>query len=231
MINLGVRHCLPLDWKYMAWVDTDVLFRSENWAQETLHALQHFAVVQPWENCIDLGPNGSILQTHRSFGHLHQAGVRKQRNPCEPYEFGHSGYAWACTRTFYEAVGGLIDFAILGSGDFHMAWAMIGETESTVNRKMTPSYLRKVLEWERKALRVTHKQIGFIPGRIEHSWHGSKANRKYRDRWQILVDHGYDPDADLMYDPQGLVNLIGKPQLEHAIHRYNVSRNEDSIDV
>jgi hypothetical protein len=44
------------------------------------------------------------------------------------------------------------------------------------------------------------------------------------------VDHGFDPLEDLTYDEQGVIQLIGKPKLLHEIHRYNLSRQEDSID-
>jgi hypothetical protein len=60
-INLAVRK-LPHDWKYVAWVDTDVSWPDKSWAQETLHQLQHYQLVQPWRDCTDLGPHGNILQ-------------------------------------------------------------------------------------------------------------------------------------------------------------------------
>lgn len=230
MINLGVRHLLPRDWKYLAWVDCDVFFRDPNWAQETMHQLQHWPVVQPWMQCVDLGFQGNVFQTHQSFGYLHQTGVRKQRWSGEPYAYGHSGFAWACTRTFWEQVGGLIDFAILGSADHHMAWAMVGDVESTIHRKMHPSFFRMCREWQTKAIRVTHKQVGFVPGRIEHQFHGPKKRRYYRERWDVLVQHNYNPDVDLMHDSQGIVQIANKHDLEQAIRVYNRSRYEDSIE-
>lgn len=230
MINLGVRHLLPRDWKYLAWVDADVEFRDPNWAQETLHQLQHFAVVQPWQHCADLAFRGGVLQTHTSFGYRTQAGQRIQKWCHEPYPYGHSGFAWACTRAFWEQAEGLVDFAILGSADHHMAWAMIGEVESTIHAKMAPSFFRRLKEWQARAVRVTHKEVGFTVGRIEHHFHGPKGRRYYRERWQILVDHSFDPDTDLMRDAQGLLHVVGKPGLESAIRKYNRSRHEDSIE-
>ena len=47
----------------------------------------------------------------------------------------------------------------------------------------------------------------------------------------MLVDNGYDPDTDLTYDAQGLIQLIGKPRLEQDIRLYNRSRQEDSIEA
>lgn len=231
LINLGVRHLLPRGWSKVAWIDADVAFRDPNWAQETLHQLQHFDVVQPWWQCTDLGPHGDILQTHQSFGRLVQTGTRMQRNSCEPYAYGHSGYAWACTRAFWERVGGLLDFCILGSADHHMAWGMIGDVDCTVHGGIGASYLRRCREWQARAVAACHKDVGATPGRIEHSFHGPKARRYYKERWQILVEHHFDPDRDLMYDDQGLIQLVGKPELERAIRKYNQSRCEDSIEA
>lgn len=230
MINLGVRNLVPPTAKYIAWNDADIHFRDPNWAQETLHQLQHFAVVQPWEQCADLGPTGNIMQVHESFGRVHQRGARKARAGEDYDVYAHSGYAWACTRAFWEATGGLLDFCILGSADHHMAWAMIGDGDWTVTNKIPASYARRVREWQNRAMRITHGQVGFTPGRIEHAFHGPKNRRYYRERWQILVDNKFDPDTDLMHDAQGLVQLVGKPTLEHDILLYNRSRSEDSIE-
>jgi len=230
LINLGVRHTLPRDWKYVAWVDADVTFRDSGWALETIHQLQHWPVIQPWQQCADLGHLGGITQTFASFGLLNQRGVRQQTHPAEPYQYGHSGFAWAATRAFWEQTGGLMDFAILGSADHHMAWAMAGSVDSSIHKGMRPSFFRRCHEWQARATRITHGNVGFAPGRIEHSFHGSKKKRAYRERWQMLIEHGFDPDRDLVTDDQGLVQLAGKPALEQAIRLYNRARNEDGID-
>lgn len=230
MINLGVKHLLPRDWKYLAWVDADVFFRDPLWARETIHQLQHFAVVQPWSDCADLGPRGNISRHFKSFGAQHQKRKPKQMHPSQPYEYAHSGFAWACRRDFWEAVGGLMDFPILGSADHHMAFAMIGEVKNTIHKGMSPAFFRKCLEWQKRAVHVTHKEVGFVQGRIEHMFHGPKARRYYRERWQIVIAHAFDPDFDLTYDEAGVLQLIGKPSFEQAIRMYNRSRFEDSIE-
>ncbi len=230
LINLGVRHLLPVGWRYVAWVDADVDFRDPQWAQEALQQLQHFPVLQPWQTCSDLGHHGNVLQTHTSFGFLSQRGVKIQAHSREPYPYGHSGFAWACTRSFWEQVGGLIDFAILGSADHHMAWAMAGDVKKSVHEGMTPAFKRLCREWQDRATRLTHREVGFSVGRVEHHFHGPKKRRYYRERWQILVDHAFDPEKDLMRDAQGVVHLVGKPALESAIRKYNRARHEDSIE-
>lgn len=231
MINLGVKHLLPIDWKYVAWIDCDVFFHNDHWALETIQQLQHYPVVQPWSECLDLGPHGQIMEMHKSFGQICQKRIKRQRHHCEPYQFAHPGFAWACTRGFWEAVCGLIDFPILGSGDHHMATAMIGEVGTSIHNGSPESFKRKCYEWQKKALRKTHGQVGYVPGVLSHKFHGAKKKRFYRERWQILVDHKYCPDTDLSYDEQGLLTLVGKPLLDLDIHKYNLSRDEDGTSI
>lgn len=229
MINLGVR-LLPRDWKYVAWVDADVFFRDEDWAIETIHALQHYDVVQPWSECIDLGPRGNAMSLFRSFCSLASKDTKMQARPDDPYPYGHSGFAWACTRRFWEETHGLIDFAILGSADHHMAWALIGEVEKSVHGHSHEEFKQRCKDWQRLAYGVTKGNLGYVPGRLEHHFHGPKAKRKYRERWQILVKHQYSPLQDLGHDDQGLVYLKGKPELQADIIKYMHGRSEDSIE-
>lgn len=240
LLDLGYRHIVSKHQhaKYFAWIDADVFFNDPNWAMETLHQLQTFEVVQPWSDALDLGPHGNIIRHFKSFGLQHQKRSPKQKHPAQVYyEYAHSGFAWAATRRFMETMfgaggtnGPLMDWCILGSADHHMAFAMIGETKDTIHKMMHPSFFRKCYEWQDKALRVTKGEVGFTPGFIQHRFHGPKNRRYYRERWQILVDHKYDPDKMITHDEQGIATLVGNNRLEHAIYQYNLSRFEDSIE-
>lgn len=230
MINQGVKSLLPRDWKYVCWCDTDITFHNEHWAQETLHQLQAYDLIQPWSECVDMGVDGNGMQMFRSFSSLVQKNIQQQAHKDEPYPYGHSGFAWACTRIFWENVHGLMEFPILGSGDHHMAWASIGQVEKSVHQKMSYSFKNLCFDWQRNAMRITHGHLGHIKGLITHHWHGSKKKRFYRERWQILVEHKFDPIQDLRYDHQGLPYIYGKPHLEEEIRGYFRSRNEDGID-
>jgi hypothetical protein len=230
MINLAVRHLLPRNWRYVCWCDADISFDFKGWALESIHQLQHHPIIQPWQNCVDLGPNGHICHTFESFCYVDRLGVKKQCHPSQPYKYAHSGFAWACTREFWENVHGLMEFPILGSADHHMAWACINGVMNSIHHKMTKSFHRRCLDWQRDAYRVTQGNLGFVGGFIKHYWHGQKKNRKYRERWEILVDAQYDPDTDLGYDKQGLIYIIGKPKLKQEIRNYFRFRSEDSID-
>lgn len=249
MINLAVKHLLPRDWKYMAWIDGDIIWNKTTWAVEAIQQLQHYAVIQPWQDALDLGPHQNILSCFKSFGFQHfQQFESEMRNhhghgnlklrgpmtssmPNKDYrKWGHTGYAWCCTRTFWENIKELMDWCILGSADHNMALAMVGHVERSIHQGTTDGFKRKCLEWQERAVRVSHEEVGCTVDRLEHFFHGSKIKRYYGSRWQILIDYKFDPYKDLRYDDQGILMLVGKPKLEQAIRHYNRSRNEDSIE-
>jgi hypothetical protein len=231
LMNIGFRSVIAkYNAKYLGCIDMDVFFRDENWAQEAMHQLQTFQIIQPWQDCADLGPHGGISRAFRSFGYQHQRGVPKQTHPSQPYEYAHTGFAWCFTTAFYHQVMGLMDFPILGSADHHMAFACIGRVNDTIHAGMQPDFFELCREWQERALQITNGEVGFSVGRIEHVFHGPKNRRYYRERWQILVDNKFSPKKDLRRDEQGVVVLVGKPKLEHAIIKYNRARLEDSIE-
>lgn len=225
LINIGISR-LPDDWRYVAWVDADIKFRSTDWAYEAVHGLQQYPILQPWAWCIDLGPNGEVIDNHKSFAYLHWHGKFRGVGPA--YEFCHPGYAWCARRSAIDRVGGLIDFAICGAADHHMALSMIGKVMWSVPKGISEDYMDPLMEWQKRAISVTHKNLGYLPGSIEHAWHGSKDHRKYIDRWQILIRNNYEPDTDIKRNTYGVVELSGsKPQLTHDLDVYMRERSED----
>jgi hypothetical protein len=229
LINIGLSR-LPPDWRYVAWIDADIVFRRPDWAQEIVYALQHFDIIQPWSDCYDLGPNGEHLQHHKSFGHNW---VEKPEivGKGAPYQFSHPGYAWAATRHALESLGGLslVEHAILGAGDHHLALALVNKVKMSIPGNIHPNYVKPLLELERRAQTHISGNLGYIAGTIEHLWHGSKDLRKYVDRWQILTKHKFDPEVDIKKNVWGVTELIGnKPEFRAALHKYHRQRNEDS---
>jgi hypothetical protein len=234
MINVALKR-LPYDWRYAAWIDADVQFVRPDWAEETIHQLQHFQFVQMFEHAIDLGPSGQALAQHTSLGSLVQAG-KPILSPGSYYyggkNLGHPGFAWAATREALDAVGGLFDQGILGAGDHHMARALIGDAARAVPGAMHANYHKAVTQWQARATAHVRGSFGAVGGTLLHHWHGSKRSRKYAERWQILVDNAFDPEVDVYKDTQGLWRLHGnKPRLRDEIRRYFRERSEDSTDL
>jgi hypothetical protein len=231
-LNIGISR-LPPGAKYIATFDADIIFRRKDWAAETVHALQHYHVVQPWSDCYDLGPNGEHLDHHKSLCSLYYNREPIVQGPNAavngPYRFGHPGYAWAYTRQALEWVGGLIETAIMGAADHHMAMALIGRVGESIPRNATAGYKSPLYSWQARACRHIGGNIGYVLGTIEHLFHGPKRARHYVARWDIITKHAFDPQTDLKRNTHGLIELAGnKPDLRHDIDRYFKSRREDS---
>ena len=167
LINIGETH-LPRDWKYLAWIDADILFLNANWVDETKEALEIFDVVQLFQSAINLGPRGETIKTDKSFGYMHsQSGTRY--SVTDKYGFWHPGYAWACSRAAWKQMGGLIDWAILGSADRHMALAWIGKCQLSYPGNIHENYKRLIEDFQHEC---DGFKIGNINGTIIHEWHG-----------------------------------------------------------
>ena len=236
LLNLGIAKTTG---GYICCIDADITFRSKTWAQDTVHALQRYHVVQPWSDCYDLGPNGEHLQAHRSFCRQfwNDQPVAKQGDKWWDweggyYKYAHSGYCWAYTRQALDWLGGLIETAALGAGDHHMALALAGKAVFSFPGKVTQGYKTPILQWQERATKHINRNVGFLWGTIEHSWHGKKEDRKYVDRWKIIVDNDFDPSTDLKKNSFGVIELAGnKPELTHDVDQYFTNRNEDSNTI
>jgi hypothetical protein len=230
MINLAVQ-VLPRDWRHVAWVDADVSFARPDWVQECMQQLQHYPVIQMFSHSLNLAPNFEALGGPRkSF----MAAFRDGDPLDGSYQGGlpHPGFAWAARREAINALGGLIDIAILGSADLHMARALVGDVERALPHGISPGYVEQLRLWQDRADRYIQRNVGVMDGLVLHYWHGSRRNRFYNDRWKILVDTQYDPELDLKRDWQGLYMLTDRSQaLRDGIRRYFRSRHEDSIDL
>jgi hypothetical protein len=225
LINLGFEQ-LPNDWKYAAWVDADITFLNETWVTDTIRTLQKYDVAQMFQSCINLGPEGESIKIDQSFAYQNLRSGHPYHRAYK-YGFWHPGYAWAVSRKAYAAMDGLVDWAILGSGDRHMALALIGKVECSHPGNIHPEYGRMLKQYQEKCKGL---KLGYTPGTILHHWHGRLEDRKYRERWDILTKGQYDPSLDIHKDGIGLLQLSKSGmRLKEEISEYFVGRNEDSI--
>lgn len=269
-LNIGVSRIPIKDWKYLAWIDADVQFARADWAQETVHQLQHYDFVQLFSQALDMGPPPSLevistnIGVNYCYANQHTSPdipllvVDGKLNPKRftapvaptgttggPYRpdvglpnkrvYWHPGFAHACRREAFTAVGGLLDTGVLGAGDHHMSLALLGRGDEAMPVDVTPGYRATVMKWQARADRYVRRNVGYVPGTILHGWHASKAKRFYRERWQILTSNKFDPTTDLIKNSQGLwlLNDDGSDRmmnLRDQIRAYFRSRDEDSIE-
>jgi len=113
-------------------------------------------------------------------------------------------------RDAWDALGGLIDYCILGACDWYMAYALIGQLDRVLRKDYHPRFRARMKEWEARAEKYIKRNLGVVPGLCLHYWHGPKKDRKYNTRDEILVETNYNPDVDLKRDWQGLYQLTDR---------------------
>jgi hypothetical protein len=243
--NVGVSR-LPADWKYCLFADADIAFTRPDAVNEIIQMLQHHPVVQPWSECLDLGPDYQIVGRHESFAWSHHCKRRKRHFGeggyyyTSPIKGGsvnawHPGFCVGLRREAFDQLGGFPSWAILGSGDNHLMWALLGEAFRSVHPNASAGYRKALAELETRA-KALRQDVGCVRGTITHGWHGKKRDRRYADRWKILVAHGFCPERHLKLDWQGLPQLRDRGDdacigLRDDIRRYMTARMEDSLDV
>jgi hypothetical protein len=163
------------------------------------------------------------MKVFNSFGYQY---AKKNRYLGQGENYWHPGYAYACTRKAYEKMRGLFEVAVLGSGDNIMALSFINKGLKAVNELSTDGYKQTISEFQSRCINL---RIGYVPGVIRHYFHGSKKNRKYTERWEILLKHNFDPLEHIVFDKMGL--MIPSPtcsqELLDDIMNYFKERNED----
>lgn len=225
MINLGIK-LLPSNWKAFAWIDSDLDFENPYFANDTLKILNgSYDIVQIFSHCIDMNKNEQTMAIHSSAGYNY---IKGKEFCGKGIDYWHPGYAWAMTRKAYESIGGLYELAILGSGDNIMLHSILGNGINSINKASHQDFKDSILEFEKK---ISLLRFGYIPGIIRHFFHGSKKNRKYNDRWKILIKYDYSPYKDLLKDPDtGIISCSEhfSQDFKNEIMYYFIERNEDS---
>lgn len=224
LINIGVCE-FPSDWKYMAWIDADLEFLNKNWVRDTVTELHTYDIVQLFQTAVNLGPNGESMKIDKSFGFMHRgSGTPYAKN--DKYGFWHPGYGWACTRKAFEQMNGLIDWAILGSGDRHMAMALIGRVRDSAPGNINSNYMDLLDEYQKSCKGL---EVSYVPGTILHYWHGRFEDRKYKERWEILIKNNFDPCMDISASKSGVTSLTRKGlRMSKDLQEYFTGRCEDS---
>ena len=224
MVNLGVKYLLPKNYKAFAWIDADLEFENNSWALDTLKILNGSKdVIQLFSHCIDMNYDETTLNIFNSVGYSYN---KNKKYVSKGLDYWHPGYAWAINRKAYEKIGGLYDKGILGSGDSIMALSFINKVQTMNNMKYSIDYNASMTEYQKKTNKL---RLGYTPGVIRHYYHGSKKNRRYTERWKILMNHQYSPYHHLKYDDMGILIPTENfsQEFKNDIMEYFKERKED----
>jgi hypothetical protein len=239
---------LPRDCKYIVFLDADITFQNPlRVVPEIIHALQIYPVIQPFQTCSDLDNNNIPMKCHVSFGYCYAQGmewradkiydpiqtfVRKDNSSLDSSKnIWHPGFGMAFRSEVFNKVGGLLETAVLGAGDHHMCSALIGKAHLSYPSQIHQEYKNQILRWQERILPLTKYLFGYAPLHICHGYHGSKKNRRYVERWDILV-RWYNPLEHIYYNTNHVLEFSqsAPPEMILEIIRYFQQRNEDSVE-
>ncbi|MCM8781471.1 MAG: hypothetical protein NC828_00195 [Candidatus Omnitrophica bacterium] len=230
LINIGLES-LPCDCDKVVWLDNDIIFKNDNWINETSRLLERYVVIQPFsyiarlqKGVYDINPNRPPAWYDSSYN-----------TPAIAYRYAEniatdcyvSGGTWANRIDLYKGIG-LYDRLVVGGADFFMACAFYNKPlpEAFIYPdKLLASYER----WKKEMFKRVQGSVYYTKGLIVHLWHGDMRNRLYRWRnTEILKKYDFDPDTDIKLDKNGCwVWASDKPQLHTAVKRYFYLRNEE----
>jgi|GEM_PF-1148208 len=238
LINIAINNLsLKVDWNYLVWIDADIQFLNTNWIQESIDRLQESHIIQLFQHAINLGPNGETFRIDEGFVYCYkESGIEYDSNEYYSYTCWHPGYAWGMNRDFYEKakeynLSPLIDYCIVGSNDHHMALSFIQKSNKSYPSDISEDYKDRISEYE-NFCKIIELNLDYINGTIVHFWHGSLKDRKYNERWYMLLDNNFRTYNDISYDTKGLLQytLKGK-RFNKILMNYFYARKEDSLSI
>lgn len=239
LINIAVN-ALSTEAKYIAWIDADLIFTRQDWVDAAIKELQSCPIIQLWSTGISLGSDHQrIYNDVISFAHSltiddrFKAELISITDESKKVSIGHPGYGWACTREWFNTVGGLPDFCIAGSADSYIARAVIGRIEDSIYSGMSESWSELLVDFQNRCQDFYKTdRINYVKNMVIHYWHGSMENRQYKTRKNILLKHRYDPVHHLIKDAAGLNHFVNVPvEFRQDLEMYFLARNEDCDDI
>lgn len=190
---------LPKNFKYVFWLDADVVFDNNAWLTDSVNLLENgYNIVQPFSHCVHLDkdeepyelPNGLLLMdtpnninklVWRSFAYNHMTNKRLS-NTIDYNTHGHVGFAWGIHRHIVDKTL-LFDHALIGGADHIMAHCAEGKYyHPCLTKTYDPDTISLICEWGSDFYDMVRGEIGAPNGTLFHYWHGDVAKRDYYHR-------------------------------------------------
>lgn len=222
ILNELERH-VPAQYTKLAWIDADIVFRRRDWYDATRAALDTHVLAQLFDEYAWLDRAGqppTVLESAALAGFAQKGG---------PYILTfdrHPGFAWAIRREVWQSLGGLFDIAGTTAGDSAMCCAALGL--DTIFKMLavgqTAMGRARYAAW-RKAV---CKKATWIPGRVEHLWHGNRNDRRYAAFEATLKKISFNPQLDMHIGPTGAWEFTKTPSaFAKVCAEYFAMRKED----
>ncbi len=249
LINIGLEE-LPRHVEFVAWVDCDVVFATDDWPSAARMRLEkNGGLLQLFDTVVHLARNGNVPNSKKSFTSIEHvfteraigamgkdgmgaAAFRRCLNPQSRRVNGDicsMGIAWAAVRATIGKCG-LYDRAIVGGGDVLLVAAALNlNFERVLSRILNPAERKAIEAWAEKARSVgLFSSVEGLPHTLYHLWHGEMKDRGYGKRHRITAEYKFDPGADIELADNGTWKwTVEDSDLARAIAEYFFTRCED----
>ena len=205
LINIALKH-LPNDWKYVAWMEPEVIVKDMKWIEKAMTLLQKCTIIQLYSQANFLNSSHSVQFTQKSFIKTYLDSLLKN-NGEETNKFihekGNPGLAWAANRKFFDEVNELFDQIISGSGEIFLAFAL------TNNLKEFPivynnSSFKESIKLNSSKINKHSENVGCLNSEIWVTY-GQELQKIVGDF--ILLNNNYNPEVDIKKNQQGLIEF------------------------
>jgi hypothetical protein len=181
LLNLGVQ-ALPSDCDRVAWLDCDVLFDRDDWADETGRLLESYVVVQPFlrrvrlpQDQTDADPDAlpvGMAEAHVHYGVAYGVAAKGLGSLNAYRRHGSTGFAWAARRALLDRHG-LYDRLVLGGADKMMARAMYRGFDGVATKGFSPALVQHVSTWADAFFADVRGSVGYADATVLHLWRRS----------------------------------------------------------
>jgi hypothetical protein len=210
-LNIALQS-LPSDCNTVAWLDCDVVFDSDHWADRADALLETYKIVMPFKHTYELPKNGQLEDTDSkgvprysviyapASGMVSPEALRgtlrtKDRITC--------GFAFVARRATLEKCG-LCDACVMGGGDKAIACAALGRFDIAIDYlQMNPGWAKHYVAWAEPFFETVRGNVTYLEDDVFHLWHGQLENRRYGERHAVLREFGFDPANDIVTDKDG----------------------------
>jgi hypothetical protein len=250
LLNVALSR-LPQDVSHVVWIDCDLIFHDSTWIEHLTKKLRVCPIVQCFETVRYLpqlknelgGEKSSIVELSKAALSLWEGeGLWTLDNPSFVSKHfrlgvlpgGGHGMVWAGQVDLLRKHG-LYDARIVGGGDLAFAHAVIGVPLAAGDKEASRHFAQVQIDHYESWASAFRKEllqlgpVGCLDDIVYHLWHGERMNRRYATRYQVLVDHAFDPNLDIRINAEGTWSWNSdKPEMHKAMKVYFQERQEDS---
>ncbi|WP_460975432.1 hypothetical protein [Spirosoma knui] len=238
---------LPDRFKYVFWIDADVLFTNKDWLVESVRQFEFgINLLQPFEYCVHLDRDETEPSYWQEGMTIWSYLKRRERNVWRAYSAnfadkgrqifnqlynkrGHVGLAWGARRELLDKQP-LFDRALIGGGDGIIAYASVGDI---VNKSIRESFkhpeeLAYIATWQTEWFRLVQGKVGYVPGNLYHLWHGDLKKRNYLKRVQDFTPKSIKIRER---DKNGFYRNTDPDATAYIHNHFNCRETTESIDT